>query len=301
MTQATPRQSLSTARLALRWFTAGDADLEPLESDNFDLSLEWYYNDASYVAIGYFKKDVQNFTGTGFVPGQILLPGLTDPTQGGKAAEARSNGANTSDEVRQYIFDNYPNDPSVQVNPNGGGVISSAPDNDPVEFLFIGPVNNEEASIDGWEFAWQHAFGETGLGFIVNYTVVEGDVSYDNLVRPEEEVQFALFGLSDSANFVGFYDKNGIEVRMAYNWRDQFLTGIGHDQFGSQPRYIEEYGQWDFRTSYRWGDDDQYLAFFEGINITDETFREHGRSTLDALTVGQTGSRWALGFRMNFR
>jgi hypothetical protein len=130
---------------------------------------------------------------------------------------------------------------------------------------------------------------------------VDGDIAYDNLVRPEEAAQFALFGLSDSANFVGFYDKDGIEVRIAYNWRDEFLGGIGHDSFGAQPRYTEEYGQWDFRASYRFGNDDQYIAFFEGINVTDETFRERARSPLDALTVGQTGARWALGFRANFR
>src|SRR5690606_523744 len=35
----------------------GDAGLLPYESTNFDLSTEWYYGDASYLSVGYFKKD----------------------------------------------------------------------------------------------------------------------------------------------------------------------------------------------------------------------------------------------------
>lgn len=277
---------------------SGDPGLLPLESENIDLSLEWYYGETSYVAAGYFRKDVDNFLGNSFQTGVVLFPDLGDPSSGGLAAQARAAGAATADEVRQFIFNNFPDDPAVNV---ADQIITGTSANDPAQFRVQVPANQEAASIDGWEFALQHAFGESGFGFIVNYTIVEGDVGYDNLVRPEEEAQFALFGLSDSANLVGFYDKNGVEVRLAYNWRDEFLTGIGTDSFGAQPRYIEDYGQWDIRASYRFGDDDQYIAFFEGINVTDETFREHGRSPLDALTVGQTGARWALGFRANFR
>src|SRR5690606_30949025 len=39
----------------------GNPALEPLKSQNFDLSLEWYYGEASYVSAGYFRKNVENF------------------------------------------------------------------------------------------------------------------------------------------------------------------------------------------------------------------------------------------------
>ncbi|MFT4767828.1 MAG: TonB-dependent receptor [Glaciecola sp.] len=276
---------------------SGDPSLQPLESENLDFSFEWYYGETSYVALGYFKKDVTNFLGESFNTGVELFPELGNPTTGGLAAQARAAGAATGDDVRQYIFTNFANDPSVDV---ANQIITGTTGNDPMAFRVRVPSNQEQASIDGWEFALQHAFADTGFGFVVNYTVVDGDVGYDNLVRPEEAAQFALLGLSDSANFVGFYDKNGIEVRLAYNWRDDFLGGIGTDAGGAQPRYTEEYGQWDARASYRFGGEDQYIAFFEGINVTDETFREHSRSPLNVLQAGQTGSRWALGFRANF-
>ena len=43
----------------------GNASLEPLESTNLDLSVEWYYSDSSYASIGFFTKAVNNFVGTG--------------------------------------------------------------------------------------------------------------------------------------------------------------------------------------------------------------------------------------------
>jgi outer membrane receptor protein involved in Fe transport len=79
-----------------------------------------------------------------------------------------------------------------------------------------------------------------------------------------------------------------------------FLSGIGHDSFGAQPRYVEDYGQWDLNASYAFGDDFEYQVFLEAINITDETTREHGRSELDLLNAFQVGARYAIGFRAKF-
>lgn len=281
--------------------SSGDPALLPLESDNFDLSVEWYYSEGSYAAIGYFYKDTTNFVGNRFLTGTAdeLFPGqglevLTNPSQGGLADIARANGAVTDGEVRAYIFANFPNDPLVDV---AGQIISGGVDNDLVVYDYTIPANTDDGTIDGWELAWQHTFGDSGFGFIANATFVDGDVTFDNLSTAE---QFALTGLSDSANLVGFYDNYGIEVRLAYNWRDDFLTGIGHDSFGAQPRYIESYGQWDLNASYTFGYDLQYNVFLEGINVTDETSREHGRSALDLLNATQVGARYALGFRAKF-
>ena len=278
---------------------SGDPALNPLESDNLDFSFEWYYSEGSYAAVGYFHKDVKNFIGSTFLSGTAaeLFPGeglevLTNPSQGGLAQIARDNGAVTDDEIRTYIFTNFPNDPLVDV---AGQIIFGGPDNTPVDFEYTVPSNSQDATIDGWEIAWQHTFGDSGFGFVVNATIVDGDVSYNNLSTEE---QFALPGLSDSANLIAFYDKYGFEVRLAYNWRDEFLTGIGHDSFGAQPRYIEEYAQWDLNASYSFLDN--YQVFLEAINITDETLREHGRSPLDLLNATQVGARYALGFRAKF-
>lgn len=43
---------------------AGNPGLEPLESTNFDISFENYYDDESYYAINYFRKEIDGFVGT---------------------------------------------------------------------------------------------------------------------------------------------------------------------------------------------------------------------------------------------
>ena len=41
----------------------GNPGLKPLESQNYDLSFEWYYNEGSYLSVGYFRKDIDNYVG----------------------------------------------------------------------------------------------------------------------------------------------------------------------------------------------------------------------------------------------
>jgi len=38
-------------------------------------------------------------------------------------------------------------------------------------------------------------------------------------------------------------------------------------------------------------------VFVEGINLTNETFRSHGRSRYQTYGVGQIGTRYNVGFR----
>ena len=39
----------------------GNPGLRPLVSDNFDVSLEWYFDRSSYISAGFFYKKVKNF------------------------------------------------------------------------------------------------------------------------------------------------------------------------------------------------------------------------------------------------
>ena len=60
--------------------------LKPLESDNLDLALEWYFADASYLSLTYWNKSVDNFIGN--TVQQDSLYGLRDPTSGPDAQAA---------------------------------------------------------------------------------------------------------------------------------------------------------------------------------------------------------------------
>lgn len=60
--------------------SAGNPDLDPLESTNFDISYENYYAPGSYFAINYFYKDIEGFVGSRTETG-VTIEGLTDPSQ----------------------------------------------------------------------------------------------------------------------------------------------------------------------------------------------------------------------------
>jgi outer membrane receptor protein involved in Fe transport len=119
-------------------------------------------------------------------------------------------------------------------------------------------------------------------------------LSYDNFSLGE---QFAIEGLSDSANFIAFYENERWQARVAYNWRDEFLSGRFTGQ-GPNPSYTEAYGQWDVNVSYQ--PMDGLTIFAEGINVTDEIQRIHGRTDNEVLFVTQAGPRYTIGARYSF-
>ncbi|MDP5036958.1 MAG: TonB-dependent receptor, partial [Alishewanella sp.] len=176
----------------------GNPDLDPFESTNLDLSLEWYYGEGSYMAVGYFTKKAKNFIGRTTVEEQTF--NLPHPAQGPRYAEAVAAVGNNATAIRNYIRTNYPD--TVDAN----GFILGVPGDTAATFDIIVPVNQDDAKLDGWELAVQHLFGDTGFGVIANATFVDGDFGYDNFSRGE---QFALLGMSDTYNVVGFYDKDG--------------------------------------------------------------------------------------------
>ena len=269
----------------------GNPGLIPYKSKNIDLSAEWYYNRESYISIGFFHKSVSNFISQT----QVNTPafGLTNPANGPRyrAALAALGAAASAGAIRTYIAANYPT--TVAVQPNGQLFIFGLPEDAPVNFQISTPFNSDQtAKIHGFEAAVQHSLWNTGFGVILNYTKVDGDAKYDN-TKPASIPQFALVGLSDSANAVLYYDKNGLQARVAYNWRDQFLSSSGIN-----PTYTEAYGQFDASASY--AVTPKVTVFAEAINLTGADRRGHRRSDRNVTFVQTGDARYSGGVRLTF-
>ncbi|MDB5707801.1 MAG: TonB-dependent receptor [Sphingomonas bacterium] len=274
----------------------GNPGLIPYKSKNIDLSAEWYYGQDSYVSVGYFHKNVSNFLSTTRVDTSAF--NLRNPGSGPRyAAAIAALGANAAAvDIRQYIFTHYPAS-TVQTGVDANGYITGdilgLPEDNLLNFQITTPTNsNQTANISGWEFAVQHSFWNTGIGTILNYTIVNGSAVYDN-TKPSSVAQFALVGLSNSANAVLFYDKKGIQARVAYNWRDQFLQGGGPN-----PTYVEAYGQVDASASYEFIKG--FTVFGEVINLTGSGRRAHLRSDRNVTFVSPGYARYAAGVRFAF-
>jgi len=306
----------------------GSVGLRPIESQNFDLSLEWYYADSSYVSLGYFNKEVPNFIGTSQVT--KAMPGVGDPTNGKRANDARAELiAQGIPVTQQSLFQMI-----AAMSPASGGGCVANPDasqnlcgapfgSAPYEDVKVGsvtqtgyengvdiyavagdpdiintvsfPVNSKDARLSGWEFAVQHFFGATGFGTSANYTVVDGTVGFD-VLKNTAETQFALTGLSDSANLALIYEKDAFSARVVYNWRDKFLDNAAVN--ANEPQFTEAYSQVDFTVGYKFNDN--FSINLEGINIFEEDKRQHGRDSSQLLRLEILGARYALSGRYTF-
>ena len=272
----------------------GNPFLLPYKSKNIDLSAEWYYGPSSYISVGYFNKRVSNFIGN---RNRRDTPfDLPDPSDGAifnEAVAALGSDASFA-QILNYAATNYPDAVQYDADGNPLGIIGQA--GDPLlSFNLSSPVNLEEpATVDGFEFAIQHSFWDTGFGAILNYTVVNSDLEYD-LLRPgfDPEPQYAINGVSDSANAVLYYENYGFQARVAYNWRDEFLAGYGTDPF-----FVEDYGQFDVSASYEF--DNGLSIFAEGINVTNADRRGHRRADQAVHFAAPGYARYAAGVRFSW-
>ena len=193
--------------------STGNTNLKPYLSENFDIGLEWYFADTSYVALGAFFKNISNFTTT--VDTQVEILGFP--------------------------------------------------------FTQTLPVNLNEAKVEGLEFTYNQQFTGLpapfdGLGTAFNYTHVKSDASIDEAILSGAG-RFAIPGIGDSANLSLFYEKGPWQARLAYNWRDEWLSCLSCGS-GSQPEYTKAYGQLDMSAAYSLND--HFSVFVEGTNLTRE-------------------------------
>ena len=294
----------------------GNAKLDPLLSNNFDLSLEYYYDDASMVSVGYYRKDVENFVGTQQVSQSLF--GLLDATSGAAGTTSGDAIAALEDRGIEVTERNFFTMTALLANPdaypNGAddfeegqlfadevfAAYDVAPEaGDPLlQFEVTQPVNNQSARISGYELAWQHFFGESGFGYQANFTIVDGDIGYDVGADPSLD-QFALEGLSDSANIVFIYEKDGLSARVAYNWRDAFLSEVNRSVSSVRnPLFVDEYEQIDINVSYDFSED--LTVSMDIINLTEEGQRQYGRSYNNTFFVQELDRRFVLSARYNF-
>lgn len=277
----------------------GNPGLLPVKSKNIDLAWEWYYGKSSFVSLGHFRKSLENYAGQSQVIAQPF--NLRTPVGGAYWNAALANGCSNADTtcIRNYIFRNFAGQPGVtrgadDPSGNATGTIVGQPGDPIANFKITSFSNQKEARLRGLEVNVQHMFGSSGFGIQANYTKVDSGLEYDNTGIGE---QFALVGLSDSANLIGIFENDKWNVRAAYNWRDKFLSST-FDGSGPNPNYVEAYGQFDLSIGYNVTK--AISVQFEAINLTDEIRRVHGRNERQALYVEQSGPRYMLAARYKF-
>ncbi len=124
----------------------GNPGLDPFRATNYDLSLEWYFDDESLLALGLFYKDVDSF----FTTSDVLE---TTFSQTGIPISALSPTSPLAIQVAAGM------DPAVEVSQT---------------------LNGDSATLQGLELVYQQPFtflpgALSDFGFVGNYTYVDSD------------------------------------------------------------------------------------------------------------------------------
>ena len=305
---------------------AQNPSLLPLESDNLDLGVEWYFAPSSFVSVTYWHKEVKNFIGNTVV--RENLYDITDPTSGPDAQAAlaflqsdacASQVTAAGVDVAEGCAGNYTtlftalamlrnagatgglaayNGTNTQVIDMESRFDILGESDDPLYMFDVNkPFNQRAAKLHGWEIGGQYFFGDTGFGVLANYTVVQGDVGIDRAGDPGSD-QFALLGLSDTANVVLMYEKYGWSARLAWNWRDEYLLAANQNGNNRNPYFVEAYDQFDLSVGYKFND--HISMSFEAINLTGEDTRWHARTKNQMVRLVDNSPRYMLGLRYTF-
>ena len=238
--------------------------LLPYLSNNFDLGAEWYYGSNDYVSVDFFFKHVTNFPTSSVAP--LVATGLTDP--------------------------------APATNPQNGQALSATSGQTPV-FSETTYTNALSASVHGVEMTWQQML-PLGFGYQINATYAHTDKNFDpkNLTSN----QFALSGVGNSANVIGFYQDHGFQARLAIQWQGRLLQTIGQEQgggaFGGEPVYSTARTEVDFSTQY---DFSEHLnVYAEALNLTNDVYHTYGRFGNQTLNLVESGRSFTFGVRGKF-
>lgn len=245
--------------------SGGNSQLDPLVSDNLDLSVEWYFAEQSVVSLAYFNKDIDSF---------ISSPSTDEPLR--------------------------PEDygPVAAVYPTQPGLLDPS-----LIWTYSTAANTEGTKLDGFEIGFQHAFTDlpgfwSGFGVLANFSYVDATTE---VIRGGQSVTVPLEGLSENSwNATVYYELERWGVRLAVNNRDDYIT----DNTGSNGNVAHATtGPTRYDMSAFFHINDTISLTFEGINLTDEAERLYttGDGTLNLVReYNFTGRQVFFGLRANF-
>jgi TonB-dependent receptor len=159
------------------------------------------------------------------------------------------------------------------------------------------PENADNGRITGLELNYQQQLRMLpspfdGLGFSVNYTIVDSSVKVFG--RTSEKLPF-FKQADDIGNAAIFYEKYGVEVRLAWSRTGAYLTALGANSDGDA--YQREREIMDAKVSYRLTK--RLKLFADVINLRQEPLEEY----IGAPNRGTATEKywWTATFGVNWR
>jgi len=156
-------------------------------------------------------------------------------------------------------------------------------------------LNAGDSDIRGFELSFQTAL-QNGFVFVSNYTYTNGDMDLpSNSANGQRTISF-FKQAENSANVSFGYDKGAWDVRLAANYRGEYLDEIGGRALDD--RYTDNHMQVDFTARYEWND--SLVLTAEIINLNDEPEYYYFGNTRRLSQYDEYGTTYGFGVRYNF-
>lgn len=243
------------------------SDVEPYTADMYDLSLEWYNRKGSAISVGVFQKEIDGVFAT--------------------REECPVNGSEFADQLGQLErveiagggFQCFQVDPFER---EDGQIVQREVK---IERTYNG---DDSITVTGYELAVQQSldflpYPWNGFGGVLNYSYVEN----------ETEGEENLYKISpNSYNAIAYWENDGVSLRLAYNYRDEYALAGGASFTGVDDSNAKARGQLDFSGSYQL---DSGITFrLRAYNLTDEQRYEYiGDNTMAVRRLNYDGRTYA--------
>ena len=156
-------------------------------------------------------------------------------------------------------------------------------------------VNADDSSIMGFELSFQTAW-ENGMLFVVNYTHTDGETDLPADAANGQRTIPYFKQAENTANVVLGFDKNAWDIRLAANYRDDYLDEVGDDALTD--RYTGDHMQVDLTVKYQLNDN--LLINAAALNLNDRPEYYYFGNGARLSQYDEYGSTFILGMRYQF-
>lgn len=247
--------------------SGGNPEANPEKQTGLDAYLEWYMPSGDFFSAGVFYKDLQDV-----LINQSNVFGLD-------ALDVA--GIDRSGYIQSTIGN------------AGNGNLSGA------ELAYVASAERLVRSMSLPE--WMEGFG---MNVSTTFTDSKVNLAAVNGV-PKRTI--SVLGTSDEVyNVQATYEKYGLTVRLAYQYRTPWMQSIGAYRMVNGAMYPTSNGDifWDaddeLDLSVRYQVNETFEIFADAVNLTDSGARRYGDQSAYPIEFEKFGSRYIAGLRFNF-